>query len=322
MGLKSEDNVDVIEELERIGAKAAAEHLRQKQAGSDNQVKTKKKRGRGGAQRQTQRPNIVTQFPFWPDAARAVPNDLTRSALFTVQNRNTERKLLNKAIVATFGDTEIHYTGEELRQDDLDVWTTLHHFARSQPINRPIIQRPLELINELRWPVKGDSYTRLKNSIVRLKENGIQIKSHSGLFGGSLIANYAFKPDDSLGIQDPETEQWIENGFWAIWLDVKISQMFKPDSYTLLEYEIRRKIKSEIGKWLHAYYRGHAEPFPVFVATLRAKCGSSCKTLWEFRRRLKNALSELLRVGFLESYEIDDEDKVHVKRKKLIAPNP
>ena len=254
----------------------------------------------------------IIQLPFWPEQTRALPNDLARSALFTVQNRKQTRKHLHQAEVAAFGDIKLRYTGEQLRQDDEDVWLAIQHLARNRPIHEPVVFRPVDMVRGLGWAIKGQSYTRLKDTIVRLKATDLQVQCRVGLFGGSLIQTYAFNRDEG-DIAKSNVADMLDKGYWAIWLDPQISQLFRPDTYTLIDWEQRRQL-APLAKWLHSYFKGHSEPFPIKVATIQKMCGTDAVNLFHFRDDLKRALNRLQQIGFLLAWHLDDDDKVHVRR--------
>ncbi|MEN3294792.1 MAG: hypothetical protein V7642_4045, partial [Burkholderiales bacterium] len=65
--------------------------------------------------------NIV-QLPLWENQVRGLPNPLARSALFTVARQNEPRQHLKERPITSVKGVEIFYTGEELRQDDEDVF--------------------------------------------------------------------------------------------------------------------------------------------------------------------------------------------------------
>jgi hypothetical protein len=61
------------------------------------------------------------QFPLWPDPARGVPNEFSRSALFAAIQATDKRYLDNEEIASQAGVT-ITYTGRRLNQIHLDVF--------------------------------------------------------------------------------------------------------------------------------------------------------------------------------------------------------
>ena len=61
-------------------------------------------------------------------------------------------------------------------------------------------------------------------------------------------------------------------------------------------------------------YASHAKPFPHKVQTLMELCGSITKRLVDFRVSLRAAHDQLVKVGAIQSWSIDENDLVHVVR--------
>ena len=77
--------------------------------------------------------NTVVQLPLWPEPKRGAPNSFIRSALFAaIQSK--DRKFMKEVVLASQDGITIKFTGEQLNQADLDVWETIVHLAREQPL--------------------------------------------------------------------------------------------------------------------------------------------------------------------------------------------
>ena len=75
----------------------------------------------------------VVQLPLWPEPKRGAPNSFIRSALFAaIQSK--DRQYMKETLLASQDGIVIKYTGEQLNQADLDVWETIVHLAREQPL--------------------------------------------------------------------------------------------------------------------------------------------------------------------------------------------
>ena len=76
----------------------------------------------------------VAQLPLWPEPKRGAPNSFIRSALFAaIQGK--DRQFMKETVLASQDGIVIKYTGEQLNQADLDVWETIVHLAREQPLS-------------------------------------------------------------------------------------------------------------------------------------------------------------------------------------------
>lgn len=246
-------------------------------------------------------------LPYWADNRRAVSNDMARSSLFTV--RQKEKRLHFRAhSVATMKNVEIRYTGEELRQRDEDVLLQLMHFGRLAKVGEPIRFVAKDMLDQLGWGHNNRAYNDLAESIDRMKASSLQIVTRLSngerRFGGSLVRS--FETRSQMG--DSRTEKW------AVTFEPRIIALFSHAAYTQIDWDQRRKL-SPIAKWMHSFYFTHQKPFPMKVATLRQLCGSASKELFRFRYVIRGALDELVTVGFLRSWALDKEsDLVEVFR--------
>lgn len=263
-----------------------------------------------GAATPTKKPTTVSygkgadiiQLPIWSEARRGIPNDLVRGALFTVGNCRSERAFRKGIKIATLGGVDVHYTGEELRQDDEDVFLQLVHLARLVPLGGDIQFTAHSLLKSLEWATNKPSYDRLKKTINRLTATGLEVSSKSGGYSGSLIRDFEWRELDGSASRK-----------WKVRLEPKIISLFGHVKYSQIVWDKRLKL-GNLAKWLHSFYYSHAKPFPMKVETIHILCGSATKSRAKFRQMLKKSLNELLVVGFLTEAIISSDDKVQVTR--------
>lgn len=249
-------------------------------------------------------------LPGWSNDYRGLPNALARSALFTVAREGT-RKQFNEEVIASSQDITLVYTGQELRQDDEDVFLQVLHLAKEQRLGENISFSANSMIEALGRTSNAASYERLNASLKRMTGMLLQLTARlpdgSHLrYGGSLISEFTVreKLDD-----DRTTEHWVVS------LHKTIVKLFDPQAYSLIHWPTR-KILSPTTKWLHSYYSTHKAPFPVKVETLRRAMASETKATRTFRANLKEALNILVENGFLLSARIDPtSDLIYVERK-------
>ena len=151
-------------------------------------------------------------FPSVGDTRRVIPNDLIRSSLFTISNHKMPRLYFKANPLYTFGETAIVYTGEELRQDDEDVWMQLIHHASKARSNH-IEFMPYTMMRELEWPRRTQYRDKLKSILVRLSATNIAIRNkalHAGL-SLSLIRKFTFTDESGSPMKK-----------WKVWLEPEI----------------------------------------------------------------------------------------------------
>ena len=251
------------------------------------------------------------QLPGWSTDYRGFPNALARSALFTV-TRAGERKQFKNDVVASSQDITLVYTGEELRQDDEDVFLQVLHIAKEQRLGENISFSANSMIEVLGWTRNTGSYVRLDASLKRmtgmLLQLAVRLPDGSYLrYGGSLISEFTVR--ERLDADDKTIQLWVVS------LHKTIVKLFDPQAFSLIHWPTRKTL-TPVTKWLHTYYSTHKAPFPVKVDTLRRAMASEIKATKSFRYELKVALKVLVENGFLLSAYIDPKsDLVYVERK-------
>ena len=250
-------------------------------------------------------------LPLWPNSQRALPNALARSALFNTSSiRKGERAHYWQHEVAVPQGSGMLYSGEELRQDDEDVYLQVLHLARLQGLGDEVFFTAHAMLREVRWMVNGASYDRLAACLYRLTVATVSLtvaqpkKGVRLTYAGSLLRSF-----QSREVQDgPHLSQW------RVQVEPKLASLFGPEHYSRVAWDMRLDLPP-LAKWLHMHYSTHSYPFPVKVATLHKLCGSDTALLRQWRYKLKIALALLVENGFFLSATIDPKsDLVIVER--------
>lgn len=244
----------------------------------------------------------VVRLPLWPEAVRAVPNSVLRSALFGAIKRGARAYLERVKIHAQDG-IEIRYTGARLDQGDLDVWATVLHVVREQALGDECCVTAYQLLKALGKTDTGKNRDTLDRRLSRLRATGLDVKVGRYSYEGGLIANVE---------RDEVTRQYI------IRLDPKLRSLFEPDQFTQVEWSVRHALDGKpLAQWLHGFYASHARPYPLRVETLHQLCGSEAKRLTDFKVDLRRSLEAVLEACAAHdedfSYAIQG-DLVHVER--------
>lgn len=246
------------------------------------------------------------QLDIWPERVRALPNALARSALFTAAGKREPRAALQRTKLVSLTDIEVMYTGEELRQDDQDVWLQVVHMARTAAVGDTVELTGHALLQALGWGRGADRYERVRASIQRMTESTVWITSPGQVHGwsGRLIGEFAWRDEDGQG-----------SATWRVKLDPKVVALFAPVDVSWIEWEQRLKLRP-LAKWLHSFYASHREPHPYRVVTLHQLCGSRSNRLANFRNDVKKSLDELVNEGFLTGWSHDPRgDTISVTRR-------
>lgn len=242
-------------------------------------------------------------LPDWHEEQRAMPNEIFRSALFNCRNRNQPRTYMKDVEIAMIGDGQVIYRGEELRQDDELVWLHLMHLVKRLPLGECVEFTPYAFVKALCWPVKGQSYERLRTSLSRMQATAIRIQSRrlGSFVSVSLITRFRSRNERDENLSR-----------WQVWVGEEMRLLFDEEFLTRINWEIRKSLPDGIASKLFGYWASHRQPFPVKLETLLKLCGSGM-TVKHFKVELKKSLDLLGSVGFLERWEFRD-GLVAVKR--------
>lgn len=233
--------------------------------------------------------NAVVQLPLWPEPKRGAPNSFIRSALFAaIQSK--DRQFLKETVLASQDGIEVRYTGEQLNQADLDVWETIVHLAREQPLGTVASFTAHGLLKAMGMPTGNSQHKQLHSTLLRLTACAVEVKHEGKTYFGPLIKS---------GAKDEVTRHY------GIELNKGIIKLFGENQWTALDWKQRQELRAQpLAQALHAFYSSHREPFAVKLETLQAYTGSRNKQAASFKRQVRTALAQLVEVGFLASFEI------------------
>jgi TrfA protein len=237
------------------------------------------------------------KLPDWPETKRGTPNSFLRSALFSaIQSK--DRVYLKNVVLASQEGITVNFTGEQLNQEDLTLWETLVYLAKDEPLGNICKFTAYDILKSMELNTGGDEYNRLETGITRLNACSVKITHGGKTYFGSLIDG---------GIKDELTSHY------TIQLNKQLIRLYSQNTW--IDWEQRMQLKRKpLAQTLHGYYSSHKTPYPVKLTTLQQLSGCKNKQASSFKRQVSIALDELVRIGFLESYNIDD-NKIIVKRK-------
>lgn len=237
-------------------------------------------------------------LPFWPEEVRSIPNAVLRGALFGVSNiRETHSK---RTVIAALDGIEIRFLGTRPNQTDLDVWETLLHAQRLQPLGSRVEFTAHAMLKEMGRQTGQTQHEQLKEEIARLAAGLLEVTwtKEKKTFAGTLISSF---------FRDEETGRYV----------VSFNQDFAKlygHGATYVDRDQRSALgRDNLAKWLHGFFASHAKPFPYKLVTIQGLCGSK-EELKAFKRRIKSALQKLVEIDAISSWEIDADDLVTVKK--------
>ncbi|WP_186156482.1 plasmid replication initiator TrfA [Burkholderia gladioli] len=245
-------------------------------------------------------------FPGWGNDTRGMSKSLARSALFAVRDKRAERERYDNAVIASIEGLEIRYSGEELRQDDHDVFMQLCHLARDEHIGEAVHISGLQALEGLKWGRSQEDYDRLRACYKRLLEGTIyvtktdadragKVKRKTQMFGSHLFTSVAAEVEgDSIESLSAR---------WTIKLNKELARIMNGNEMTLIRWAADKKL-TPLAKWLHRFYATHEKPYDMKAETLHKLCGSRQASMAAFRQKLKGALQELQDAGLIKSFSM------------------
>lgn len=244
---------------------------------------------------------VDNQLPLWPESVRAMPNDICRSAIFTVRNKRMPRaSIQNQLIFVAFDDVSITYTGIELRaEDDELVFLQILDVAKNYPLGMWVNFTSYQICKYLDWPTNGSYYRKIHECLLRLKATAIAV-TNKRLGRGkaiSMIADYEWEESE----QGKRTNQRVK-------LSPGMDKLFAGNHYTHLEWLSYRGL-TPIARRLYDYAASHGRPYPLKLETVRKMCNSDSMIDKRWRQQIVEACNELELSGLVKQAYVSKVNK-------------
>jgi TrfA protein len=148
-----------------------------------------------------------------------------------------------------------------------------------------------EILKYMDLGTGGREYERLDDSIVRMIACAVVIKTDTQTYMGSLINECAIEERTKL---------------YKLNLNRHLIKLFGDNDWTAINWEQRKQLRHKpLCLKLHDYYSSHEHPLPIGIEFLFDITGSVNKQKADFKRKVKTALEELVKIGFLREYSIE-----------------
>lgn len=170
---------------------------------------------------------------------RATPNQLVRSALFTANNRNTPRKMMNETEIFAYGNSvSMKFSGEELRAEDEAFWMNLVYLYQGQPKGEVITASRHQLVRMAGRKPNGKTYQWCDSVMARLHKASIQIrKAGERMMLVSLL-------EDAYVVES--TDKRSTDGLWSFRLSESTVKLFAGNQFTKVDLLVREQLKAGI----------------------------------------------------------------------------
>ena len=242
-----------------------------------------------------QLPAKVIQLPLWPEARRAAPNAIFRSALFPAVNFQSGRPYLERQKIFSVRGIEIVFTGKRFDQSDLDVYLELLDLARFHPLGIECCFTTKGMLKRLGRATGKSDREWLHTVLTRLTANAVDITDHKKRYFGPLLLG---------GTRDELTKQY------RISINPKFAALFGYGMWSSINRDQRHRLgRNATAKALHAYYSTHAAPGAHSFETLAEIVGLNYSNKRDERGRLIEAHKRLASedIGFLRDYSVSED---------------
>jgi TrfA protein len=242
----------------------------------------------------------VIHLPDWHDDKRGAPNSFLRSALFAaIQSK--DRADLKKAELFSQQGITVTYTGQQLNQEDLTVWLALVDLMKKDPLGTQCHFTAHGILKHLGLGTGGSAHERLNDAILRMTACAVVIKTGRHTYMGSLIHDCLI---------DEQTKHY------KITLNRHLIKLFGENDWTAVNWDERKQLRNKpLCLKLHDYYSSHEKPLVVSIEFLADITGSTNSQKASFKRQVRTALEELVKISFLKGYKVEG-DMVEVERVK------
>ena len=232
-------------------------------------------------------PKTLGHLPLWSEPQRGIPNSILRSALFGLVRRG-RRRYVDKDLIASWQGVTIRYTGIKLDQSDLDVWLFAAHLARHHALGSQIRFSTYGFLNGIGRAQGTQSREWLKSAFTRLTACAVEISVGDTTYAGSLVHDFFLD---------------TASGEYVLTVNPRLATLFD-DGYSLMDWQTRTALRSDLAKWIHCFVRSHPPGVPHRIGTdgLLELCGSESKNIREFRQRLREAMGELEGIGEVKEW--------------------
>jgi hypothetical protein len=230
-------------------------------------------KGRGGKEPERKTAEII-QLPLWPEDKRGTPNCFLRSALFAAIYGNETRKNLKGALLAIQGDCSIHYTGEQLAQNDKDFLTAALHLARKHPLGHVCYFRGYSFLKSLSRSNNAENYAWLDATITRLIATAVKIRIGKRSFEGSLLTSC--KKDEDSDI-------------YKLIFDPEFLKLYGVEDWTAVDWQTHKRLgRSPLAQWIYDYAVSHVGT-KIKLDTLKRLSGREGETSKLFNKAFRRA---------------------------------
>ncbi len=228
------------------------------------------------------------------------PNDIARSALWTVQTTLKRDYVKNSPIFSSNPTLNIFYTGEELQAaTDEKIWLQLIFYARKVEFGEKIQVQISQICEDVGWDKSGHYYSTVWASLERLHYAGLKIKK-----GKNRVLAFI----RMLNLHTVKGDNVLDNGSIEYSLDNSLNGwllLVAGNTTTLLESKAM-KILTPVAQRLYTWLASHKEPQPLSIFDFHKLCASislleTPQHLASWRKSIRMAIEVLKKENLIKN---------------------
>ncbi len=240
-----------------------------------------------------QAPVQLDLFPEFANEMAAMPNTIARSALFAPVCRG-RRKYINNGLIVSRHDVKITFLGQQLDMADSDVFLHAIRLASQHNLGTEFQILPYSFLNKLGRKGTGENNKKwLQRSLGRIKGGNLTIETKRYRVMLSLIDDYTYD-------KDLETHH--------LRINPKILSLFAREQYGLIDWDDRKAITMDLGKWLQTYIASNEQKkaHKISISKLKKWSGQEHRRLDHYITTLKKALQQLEDLKMIKDVSVSD----------------
>mgnify|MGYP000713445828 CR=1 FL=1 len=272
-------------------------------------------------------------LPAIPDGCLQLSHLVTRCGLVSTGARSKKRKrwfasnprVIRKVSGFADGSIEIHYSGEELRIGDIELWAKILDLARRstddegvrRPLGESVTTGERELLLALNRGTGGTAFKTIRAERTRLQEGKLHIRATETAF----IAQVARLFPEDRAAQEAVQEGYLElrtsllggdrasKGTWTVDIPRAVRSMFGAGFSAWFDEATYYSIKSDQARRLYLLYASHVNCYALSLPELKAFLGSTYSKDADFKQAMDDAHDELTRAGVIRGWAFKQPDK-------------
>jgi len=251
------------------------------------------------------------RLPVVQDILRSCPNHIARSSLFAPVARG-ERKAHRGTVLVSRADAVIRFWGDQLTEDQADVWMHALHLASKHPLGQPVPVNRAQFLRDIGRGTGVKDYDWLHRAMHDLSFAMLVIDIRTAGKPGKTIGEVPRARRDSRTLHMISGfDLHRESGEYRLYIDPRWQEIYGHQEYGLIDWEARLQFnpRQDLAKSLQRLIAAtDATEQRYDLAWLKGRMEHT-SPLWKFKPAILKACTELARLKIIHSATIEKSRK-------------